>query len=272
MNTKNILLVVILSLFAHIICAQKVGINTDSPLTTLDVNGDIRVRKDIKLGEAAGTPGSSGSAGYAFTSQGTGKSPVWSSMGAVSVSGYGVTQSIALSDMVGVTYTIPNQASSITSLSEEFLEGSDITDGGIWTEITGLRSEIAPVKANNRVVVNLQTLFHTNQNDIVDAVVVVGVFIDGKLKSVSPISINGSGYTVTLGNLFDTFSNLPPKSDNSSYVIQIATALRYTYAYSGLSGNPASTSYILTVGTSAAYNMTNEMSMTSLKIDVYEEF
>ena len=53
---------------------NKVGINTNSPLETLDVNGNTNLRGLIKLS------GNSGASGQVLTSKGAGNNPVWSSI------------------------------------------------------------------------------------------------------------------------------------------------------------------------------------------------
>lgn len=276
MNKKNIGLAIALLLITHIVYAQKVGINTETPLTTLDVNGDMRVRNEIRLGGTAGTVGSPGSTGQAFTSQGAGKSPVWSPMGVDVSLGYGITQSVILADRVGVKYETTD---AITSLTGEYLEDSELTAANGWTEITGLRSEITPTRDKNKVVVSFQTIAQGQaNNDIVDTEFGIGIFVDGKLKSVRSVNVNGSGMTFTVGNLFDTFDNLPVKADNEPYVIQVATSLRYRYVYrdpklTGGSGEPSSSAWYVFIGTSTSgVTNTNEwMNMSSLKLELYEE-
>jgi len=274
MNKKNIILGIVLLLFTHIVYAQKVGINADTPLTTLDVNGTIRVRKDIRLGGTAGTAGSPGGIGQAFTSQGAGKSPVWSPMGIDVSFGYGITQSVVLADRVGVKYFTED---AITSLTAEYLEDTELSLANGWTEIPGLRSEIAPTKDKNKIVVSLQTIAQgITSSNVVDAEFGIGVFVDGKLKSVRSVNINGSGMTFTVGNLFDTFNNLPVKANGESYDIQVATALRYRNVYkksSDLGNEPSGDDWYVMIGTSSsAVSNTNEwMNMTSLKIELYEE-
>jgi|GEM_PF-1908952 hypothetical protein len=274
MNTKNILGLILL-LFTQIVYAQKVGINTDTPLTTLDVNGAIQVRKDIKLGGSAGTSGSPGGVGQAFTSQGAGKSPVWSPMGIDVSMGFGITQSISLSDRVGVKYLSEDD---ITTLGAEYLEDSELSTANGWTEITGLRTEIRPAKSKNKVVIALQTIAQALANaHLADAEFAIGIFVDGKLKSVRPVNVFGSGTTFTGGSLFDTFDNLPVKENDETYVIQVATALRFRHVYikGGVTGGTAPTGsawhVIIGCSSTSVTNTNDWMNETSLKVDLYEE-
>ena len=280
MNKKNIHIILgLLLLFTPVVYAQKVGINTDTPQTTLDVNGKIQVRKDIRLGAAAGTAGSPGSTGQAITSRGAGQSAVWAAAGGqVTGLGYGIKESVVLSDSQGVIYTgtagnyTPDR---ITELSAEYLEDSELSTANGWTEITGLRSEITPTKANNRVVVTLQTIAQaTVSGSTADVVFAMGVFVDGKLKSVRPVSVLGSGSIFSIGTLFDTFENLAPKANDAAYSVQIAIALRYRNVFNATSGAPSSpgSDWTVFIGTSTDVDNTNSwMNTSSLKIELYEE-
>lgn len=271
MNKKKSILIIITLLSINITFAQKVGINTNTPQATLDVNGVIQVRKEIRLGGQAGTTGNPGSTGQAFVSQGTGKSPIWSPVGLDVSLGFGITQSVVLTDSVGVLYT-----KEISSLTAEYLENSELSTAAGWTELEKLRSEIKPTKANNRVVVTLQTIAQTaNSTFLADAEVAIGIFVDGKLKSVRHIHVGGSSMTFTVGTLFDSFENLPVKENNESYTIQVAFANRYNKLQSktNSTGTPSAKDYYIMVGksTSDVSNTSNRMNMTSLKLELYEE-
>lgn len=274
MNRRNIILGAILLLFAHITYAQKVGINTDTPQATLDVNGSLRVRKDIKLGNTAGTAGSSGAEGYGFTSQGAGKSPAWAPMGLDVSLGFGITQSTVLNDSIGVMYTDPN---AISTLTAEWLEDSELSTANGWTELSNLKAQVIPTKSTNRLVVTLQTAGQSRTAALnIDAVFAIGVFLDGKLKSVRPLHIFGSSMIFAIGTLFDSFENLPPKANNEPYTVQIATAIRYKEPSlrPGMSGGSISNSdYVVFIGRTMmeTYNTNNLMNMTTMKLELFED-
>lgn len=279
MNKKNIyIILVLLLLFIPTTHAQKVGINNNNPETTLDVNGKVRVRKDIRLGATAGTAGSPGSSGQVITSRGPGQSPVWTIPGGSVNLGYGIKESVVLSDSKGVIYKGTNgdyTADRITELEPEYLEDSELSAVNGWTEIEGLRSEITPTKTNNRIVVTLQTIAQAASTGYTaDAVFAMGVFVDGKLKSVRPVSVLGNGAIFSIGTLFDTFENIPPKENSTPYTIQIAVALRYRNVFNASTGAVASAGEDWTVFIGTSTNVTNTnswMNTSSLKIELYEE-
>lgn len=266
MNKKNIIFGVLLLLFTHITYAQKVGINTDNPQTTLDVNGAIQVRKDIKLGSAAGTAGSSGAAGYGFTSQGAGKSPVWSPMGLDISLGFGITQSVVLADSVGMEHS---STTPITSLTAEYLEDSELTVANGWTELSNLKAEVRPTKTRNRLVITLQTAGQVGTMRTMDAVFAIGIFLDGKLKSVRPLPLYGDDLFFAIGTLFDSFENLPLKANNEPYVIQVAAAIRYKTVENATDNSD----WVAILGKTITKtnNTNNLMNMTTLKMELYED-
>lgn len=280
-KTVNIIIGVMLLLFTHTIYGQNtgvVGINTNTPQTTLDVNGTVRVRNAIRLGGVEGTIGNVGRAGQVITSRGADTSPVWAAIDSPSLNlGYGITESITLSDSQGVIFagtTGDSTPDRITELTAEYLEDSELSAANGWVEIAGLSTEITPTKANNRVAVTLQTVAQAlTTGSTADVVFAMGIFVDGKLKSTRPVSVNGSGSIFTIGTLFDTFENLPPKLNEEPYSIQVAVSLRYRYIYTS-AGNIESpgNNWTVFIGTSTGVDNTNLwMNTSSLKVELYEE-
>ncbi len=264
MRMKNIILSFVLLFATPIIYAQKIGINTDTPQTTLDVNGGIQVRKDIKLGGAAGTAGNSGVDGDGFASKGAGQSPVWAPLVSELAPGFRIAESVVLTDKVGF---FDDSKTPISSLTAECLEDSDMTG---WTELSGLRAEITPTRINNRLVVTLQTVGQTGAySPVGDLVFSIGIFIDGKLKSVRPLSVLGTDLVFAIGTLFDSFEKLEPKANGDPYVIQVGVTLRYKT----ITGTADWRSWYVILGREheAMSNTNAMMNMTSLKIDLYEE-
>ena len=69
MNTKLLLATLFISGMA--IAQQRVGINTNAPIETFDVNGNTNLRGLLKLNNNAGA------SGQVLTSMGSGENPVW---------------------------------------------------------------------------------------------------------------------------------------------------------------------------------------------------
>ncbi|MDU1906236.1 MAG: hypothetical protein E6772_15815 [Dysgonomonas sp.] len=267
MDKKNIILGAILLLSTHISYAQSVGINTENPQTTLDVNGAIQVRKEIKLGNAEGVAGSPGSVGYGFASQGVGKNPVWAPLTTIQPpTGLGITQSFVLNDSDGARFL---RTYSDTNFSPEFLEDSGLNTANGWVELSNLKAEVIPTSPVNRLVITLQTVGQSSLSIDVDAVFAVGVFLDGKLKCVRPLQVMGSDYAFATGTLFDSFENLPPKANSDPYVIQVAAIMRYNRDYP--SSNPGAIYYYLGTSPSSTPNSNNLMNMTTIKLELYED-
>lgn len=269
MNKKCVIQGLIMLMFVQMTYAQivGVGVNTDTPRATLDVEGSMRVTKDIKLGAESGTAGDPGNEGDGFASQGPDKNPVWTPLMSGMASGYRIAESIVLNDQGGF---LDNSSSPITDLRAQYMEGSSISENR-WVELTGLRADITPKTENNRVVITLQTVGQSGAKTGItaDLVLAVGIFIDDKLRSVRPISVYGSSMAFSIATLFDSFQDLKPKTGGASYSIKVGVALRYK----NVTGGSGPTAWYALVGRSDpnVTNTTGMMNKTSLKIDLYEE-
>ena len=59
---------------------SQIGINVESPKTTLDIGGSLQITNELHLGGNGSTKGSAGNFDDVLTSQGVGKSPLWKSL------------------------------------------------------------------------------------------------------------------------------------------------------------------------------------------------
>lgn len=269
MNKKrDLLLVIALHCFALGLYAQ-VGINTQDPQTMLDVVGTLQVRKDLRLGGTNGTASSSGNKGVSIVkSAGPGNSAYWGDPTVVT-SNFGITESIALSDRVGVVYTNPMKIAQLTELTEF----SKMTDDPAWIAIPGLNCQVTPKHPTNRVVVSLQSMLQTGAfSQRPDVVVALGVFVDNELRSTRSFQLRISDMGFLVIDVFDTFTNLPVKSPVAAYQITIAAKLRYL-AYPLDSSEPTGRYKYIAVGTNDGFasNTNPFMNQSSLKIDLYED-
>ncbi|MCU0374892.1 MAG: hypothetical protein MUF24_06250 [Chitinophagaceae bacterium] len=69
---KNLLSILPLTIACNFVFAQNVGINTNSPAFTLDINGDLNLRSGFRLN------GSRGDSGAVLMSRGASVAPAWS--------------------------------------------------------------------------------------------------------------------------------------------------------------------------------------------------
>ena len=263
-NEKKAIKIGIIVFFCYIFPsvghAQSVGVNTNNPQATLDVVGDINLRKDLKVSNLDGSGITSGLKGQALVSIGPNLSPEWKDVEGTRTT-YRIKESIVKTDEVGVIFTDQNKM----NITSGFKEDSELTAS--WKEIVGLKSELTPTDVENRVLITLQTMCHTDNFNNVDYLFSIGIFLDGKLRATRPLNLTGSSYVFEPSVLYDSFEDLPMKNNNESYVVQVAVCQRYRNIYD------ASGSWKVAVGTSAtSLNANNWMNKTSMKIELYEVF
>lgn len=257
--------------------SQNVGINTVNPETTLDVNGDIRVRNLIRFGKSEGVQGSAGNLGDVLTSRGPGLTPTWAKP-EESRTTYRLQESVVLIDQKGVYF----DNVGLMNITPELIEDSDLSAADGWKEITALQAGITPTKSKNRIIITLQTMAqaYTKYPDF-DALYAIGIFVDGKLKSTRPISVAGNGSTFDQGILYSALVDLPIKANQASYKIQVAVKQRYRNLYPSASSAHTieNIDWLSFVGTTTVGPYTSStpvtnanawMNKTSLKIELYE--
>lgn len=274
MNKKYILFIISI-LLTHLGYAQQVGINTDDPQATLDVNGTLRVRKSMKLGGNEGIIGDPGkSETTILTSGGPGVAPIWGNIPSIVIDGgFAITTSVALSDEVGTVFLKTSE--EVNDMGPQ-IEGMKLSENtATWKEIPGLAAQLSPKNAENVTVLSLQTVAQTSASSpvIADAVVSLGIFLDDKLVSVRSIQLRGSDMNFQIFNLMDAIHDLPVKPSNEPYKLQVATQLR-RLIYPAQPGPPSDSSdcYVLVgTGMSVALNTNAFMNKSSLKIDLYEK-
>ncbi|WP_449388685.1 hypothetical protein [Chryseobacterium lineare] len=135
----------------------QVGIKTDAPNATLDVNGATTLRKELRVGGTSTQVGNPGLNGQVLVSQGEGLPPIWKSLNVplVEAGQYKLTNSYLFSDQVGIT-TFPNDSNGTVYKNNV---GDDINDTntGLWVKLGALSNAIEIKNGNNRIAYQFQT-------------------------------------------------------------------------------------------------------------------
>ena len=261
-NFRTSITLILFGIFSLVCNAQNVGINTINPQATLDVVGDLNIRKNLQVSDADGQNINSGLKGQALFSRGSKLSPEWKDVEGTRTT-YRIRESTVLTDTKGVVFNNNNKM----EITPEFAENSSINDP-VWKEIAGLKSSITPTDKKNRVLITLQTMCHSNDDGNVDYLFSVGIFIDQKLRAVRPLNLIGRQFSFEPSTLYDSFENLPIKDDNAPYDIQVAVCQRYRNIIDGNSKTGT-----VSVGTDSGKDNANSwMNKTSLKVELYELF
>lgn len=229
---------------------SQVGIGTEKPHTTLDINGTTNVSKEIRLNGTDAKIGTAGKQGDLISGNALNNN-FWKNFDLPEgfLEGMVLTGSYVNSTFNGVSF--PGTSSSST-LAVPYTKGQAMASH--WKELSDLNQKIKIVKSVNLVTVSVQTLVQTsNQNSSF----VCGIYLDDKLDFVRLGNVNaGVGNYRTL-NLNATLSNMAL----GEHTIKFACAERNIPKGTTLNiGKPIITT-----------NLNNEMANTSSVILVLEK-
>jgi len=193
---------------------SQVGINTEDPQTTLDVNGDLQIRGEFRAGSSTNDEVAVGKAGQYLMSQGPGLPPTWGDMEIPELN----TGDYVLRD---TQFAEDRQGLALTTLSS-----SPITDGSTldsqWSILEGLTTYITVSKEKNRVMFTSQTVVQSPyegllENDPSWATALCGIFIGEKggdrstfeLVAVRQAYIKGAHYPQLGFMMISSYDDLP---------------------------------------------------------------
>lgn len=260
MKIFNKILLINLVFISSSLFAQ-VGVNTDTPRATLDVQGDLEIRGKIYLGGDETTIGRLGEVGSVLVSQGANQPPTW--------------KVLRRPDLKPETYHLLNYEASNTVNGLRLNSGStnralytkDMTlssflaGNGNGGEITGLAKTFEVNNSVNKIGIVFETVAHISSDTRFHGVdFACGVFIDDLLKGVRAYTLNQPTiakwpfYTFTL---LASAENLPAKE----YTAKVACKRRASIQnYTGPLG----------IGHAVYDNINNFMAQSTLRIEVLE--
>jgi hypothetical protein len=195
---KNYLnLIVFLFLFSPFLMGQ-VGINTDFPQSTLDVNGDLNVSGKLRVEGTDTSPGDPGAKNKALTSNGLDGSVSWNEV-KIPVGyegGLYLTEVEALSDRVGINLEATGFG--------VYTENEPLT--GNWVEIAGLTKIISVTRPLNKVHVQFQTTAQMSNSGSFSFA--CGIFLNNQLKGTRVDVLRGDSGAYNIFNINASFDNL----------------------------------------------------------------
>ena len=257
MNRKCTIVVII---FLSFWVKGQVGINTENPEKTLDINGDISLRKELRIGGDEFVKGNSGQYGQVLILQGPDTSPQWKFLNIpfLEDSEIKLQQSYIIQDEIGIDFNIGSGDGNYIGVIDEPLTAS-------WEKITGLDTTIEVGRPKNKVALFFQTGVEMSYvNGAPHTRFICGIFMDNKLKAVRGDQINiFSAKTTNHQTLFTMIYSLDNVSIGA-HAIEVACRKIYTDA-------PTSHFAIGKIAPSAATLITNNFMLKSnLKIDIME--
>lgn len=239
----------------------QIGVNTNSPRATLDVNGDVNLRGRIHLGESEGTLASPGVAGQVLVSSGPGAAPKWLTLNIPDgEQKFYLIYNNTFEDVGGVEFSSLENTGNTT-----YAKGTLLSSMVGWKKIPNMSQTFHVYSEQNKTYFTFETVAQiatTGLNsEVLDAVdYACGIFVDGKLEGVRVNSVEqpsiayGSFKTLTILHVSENISV-------GSHTMDVACTRRANY----------STSVRLGVGRSVnANNLNNFMAKSSMKIEVFE--
>lgn len=242
----------------------QVGINTDKPQTELDVNGDVTLREELRLGGTTTTAGNPGEFGQVLFSQDGSHQPVWKFVNVpfLEEGQIQLKYSYAVQDQIGIQFpTGAGDGDDLSSLGE--------TLDATWTIIPGLETNIEVKRPKNKVSVFLQSgveipsTYSAENGTRYFVRYACGVFMNNKLIAIRGDQINGVNNKNAKNQEVFTLSYVLSNLNVGDYNLKVACRKMRTST-----GNYAlAIGRTLNTGTQVANNF---MLSSNLKIDVME--
>ncbi|HLV23580.1 MAG TPA: hypothetical protein VKY36_02225 [Moheibacter sp.] len=245
---KNYLNKIIIILLISSPALGQVGINTLTPVTALDVNGDMNVTGKIQVEGSDDSIGYPGEKNKALTSNGTANPISWEEV-KIPVGyegGLYLTAVEAVNDRTGLNLS---STGSGTYTENQALSGD-------WTEIPGLTKQIAISHPVNKIHIQFQTTAQMNFSG--SASFACGVFLNNQLKGVRVDIIRGAAGSYNVFNINGSFDNISA----GNHTFKVACRGR---TYSDTSGKVA-------IGApNVSTNLNADMAQSALNIFVLED-
>ena len=169
---------------------SQVGIGTEKPNSTLDVNGDVALRNELSLGGTDLVKGNPGEANQVLVSQGEGLPPTWKYVKAPFVEDgtYKLTNTYLNESEVGIT----NFSSGVGGDGVYTSSIGDPLDNK-WTKIPNLTTQMEIKFSGNKLVYQTQTGVEIVGSTVGSTVkFMCGIFKDNKLVALRPDKISAA--------------------------------------------------------------------------------
>lgn len=142
------------------IAFSQVGIGTNNPRTTLDVAGDLNLRRELRVGGTTSVNGNAGTPGQILVSSGNSAVPTWKSVNTpfASAGDYQLVNTKVLFDRTGINFSANSNNTPAAYISTL---GENISTNG-WVQIPGLQTTILVEQEGNTLSLIFQTGVESN--------------------------------------------------------------------------------------------------------------
>lgn len=257
------LLALLLSIFEIYIYAQ-VGIKTNNPRSTLDVNGDINLRGKLSVPNSTNSQTTTGINDQVLVSQGEGFPPIWKTLRIPDYeqNKFYLIFSNSFSDRTGVKFTSSEESSNAATISTTLVKNADISTLNLFKKISSLSQPFTLYSTTSKMYFQFETVvqadFPSNGNPDIAIDYACGIFVDDKLVNLRQRNIKASSGT----NTFITHNQIGIAENltKGSHTVSVACTRLKSY-------NSTAT---LGIGINVASNIDSFIAQSSLKVDAYE--
>lgn len=242
----------------------QVGINTNTPKSTLDVNGDINLRGKLSVPNMTNSQLTAGINDQVLVSQGEGYPPIWKTLRIPDYehNKFYLIFSNSFSDRAGVKFTSSEESTNAGSISTSFVKNVNINSLNLFKKISSLSQPFTLYSTTSKMYFQFETVvqadFPSNSNPDIAIDYACGIFIDDKLVNLRQRNIKASSGT----NTFITHNQIGIAENLSkgNHTISVACARLKSYNSSATLG----------IGINVATNIDSFITQSSLKVDAYE--
>lgn len=191
---------------------SQVGINTTTPKSTLDVNGDLALRKALSVGGTDVVNGDKGSVDQVLVSKGAGQPPVWryANIPFMENSQYKLINTYLKTDQTGIT-TLSNSVAASSPVTSNLNEDFDPVK---WVKISDLSIPVEIKASQNKITYQVQSgveLVNKVAGSGSSVNFICGIFKNDKLVALRPDGITAidTAPTQSIFTLNYTEENVP---------------------------------------------------------------
>jgi hypothetical protein len=249
-----------------LLVSAQVGIKTDAPKATLDVNGDVNLRNKIAVLNTTDNSISQGNNDQLLVSQGEGFAPIWKSLRIPEYepNKFYLIYNNSFSDKVGVSFSSSEDSSvGLASRGGTFTKGKDIGTLTNFKKINNLSQVISVFSTQSKAYFQFETVvqadFGAAGSTDTSIDYACGIFVDNKLVNLRQRNLKAISSTYPF--LTHTQIGIVDNLAKGNHTVDVACTRLGSY---GTSGNT------LTIGTNVYTNINGFISQSSLKVDVYE--
>lgn len=256
MFTKKII-IFIFFLTAHLVVHAQLGINTKTPLATLDVQGNLGIRNRIYLGGSNTVLGMLGDVGTVMVSQGPAKSPVWKMIRRPPFDPflYTIFNNEAAETEAGLTLGNTVSGYDLNTLNQTLSSYNG-------TVIAGLTKTFEIDNPDNVALLSFETISHLQSNTINSGVdFSCGIFVDDQLKGVRVYTLNQPS---TAQYPFYTFDMVVSATNLSVGNHEAKVACKRRANINNFTSN-------IGIGKAVNSNLNDFMTKSSLVVETYEK-